>query len=140
MLPKLANEFLNLRNENFDKPRTKSILFLGTYVLAMLITLIVIGISNHPIVILYLVLLFPVSIMKFPMGLISILTQQFGYIPHEIPLTLIVILGYLGISLPAIFIKSRWVFKFLYLIFIVFLIMNIVGCSISFPINMSSFN
>ena len=140
MLPSILNEFRNLLKIDFDKRLLKLTLFLGTYILAMFVTLIVIGIRTSPILAFYLVVFFPFSIIEFPTGLISILTQQFGYIPNEIPLTLIVVLGYLSVSLLAIFTKSKWVFRFFYFVFIILLIMNIAGCSISAPISMSNIN
>jgi hypothetical protein len=130
----------NLFNKSFEKTLYGLILFLTTYILAMFITLVVISIHTHPLAAYYLVVFAPISIFYFPTGLISFLTQQFDYIPQEMRLTFIAVLSYLSISLIASIIKNKWVFRFLYVVFIILLIMNIAGCSISAPIRLSNIN
>ena len=124
----------------FTKPVNRFWLVLATFLIAMLITLMVIAVRTHFLGAIFLLIVFPISILEFPTGLISILTGNYGYIPNEVIQTLFVILIYLGISSVIIFTVNERVSRILYLLLALLLILNIVGCSISAPIRMSGIN
>lgn len=136
----MANKFFKLPSINFDNPLKKFFLVAGTFLAAMIITLVVIAIRTNIFIALSLLVVFPISIIEFPTGLVSVFTGQYSYIPNEIVKTIIVILVYICISIFAVIAKKKVNFNVLYLLLLLLLIINIVGCSVSAPIRLSGIN
>lgn len=105
--------------------------FLITYLTAMLATLVVMALVTAPVFALMLLMFAPITILFFPGGLITSFERIFHQTLGGDPYYIFVVLGYLGIGLAGSFIKNKWVFRILYAIFVILLIMNIVGCSLS---------
>ena len=129
--------FLRSFKNNFANRLFSALLFIGTYIAAMILTLIVLAVLYNPTLPMLMLLFFPVALFEFPLGLVALLTQHFDVSQNETTLSITMV--YLSILLLAMFADKRS-FMFLYMLFVVLLIMNIAGCSISAPIIMSNIN
>jgi hypothetical protein len=140
-LKELSVLLSSFKNNFFANRLVRFATFAGTYIAAMILTLIVLGVFVHPVIPFFLIFFFMVSIPEFPLGLYRLLTNQFDtYLPNEITLIIYIVLIYLSISLLATITTNRRLLTFLYILFVALLIMNIAGCSISAPLLMSKIN
>lgn len=119
--------------KNLPQPQQRLVLFSVTFIVALIAILIVVGIRMHPVISVMLVVFGPLTVLAFPSGLITFFVQMGVPIQNESNLWFVPFLLYLGVLLPAILIKNKWVFRVMYLIFIILMVMNVVGCSVSAP-------
>jgi hypothetical protein len=73
----------------------------------------------------------PYAMYVFPAGLIAVLIQNFTDIPRWSLFAGWTI--YIGASLVGILAKSRYIFVAIYIIFILLLITNVIGCQVLAP-------
>lgn len=119
--------------QNLPQSQQRLVLFSVTFLVALIATLISIGIRLHPAISVMLVVFGPFTVLAFPSGLISFFTQMGVSIQNESSLWFVPFLIYLSVLLPAILIKNKWVFLAMYLIFIILMVMNVTGCSVAAP-------
>lgn len=119
--------------KNLHQPQQRLVLFSVTFIVALIAILIVVGIRMHPVISVMLVVFGPLTVLAFPSGLITFFVQMGVPIQNESNLWFVPFLIYLGVLFPAILIKNKWVFRVMYLIFIILMVMNVVGCSVSAP-------
>jgi hypothetical protein len=87
-----------------------------------------------------LTMVFPASILMFPLGLIAFVTHTYDSSVDSGLSILTAWTPYLLVFLSGTFIKSRVVFILIYLIFIILLLMNIEGCARVLPAYTSGYN
>jgi len=119
----------------FTTQRARALLFIGSLVIALIISAFVSGIGIHALsgitAGLYLIY-FPAPVV----GLIFKILPELGGGTESDALTLFFIitmalwLVYLGIIITGVVSKNLWVSKILFLVFAVLLILNITGCTV----------
>ncbi len=119
--------------KNLPQPQQRLVLFSVTFLVALIAILITVGIRMHPVISVMLVVFGPFTVLAFPSGLITFFVQMVAPVQNEANLWFIPFLIYLGVLLPAILIKNKWVFRVMYVIFIFLMVMNVAGCSVSAP-------
>ena len=121
----------NAKVSRWDKKLVRSALFAGTLIVALVFTDILWLIRGGPSYLLLGIMFF----WAFPFGLINLI-QDFGISYDTIrpmiePLWAIGWVIYLTISVAGTVIPSRRVFKAFYVVFVILLLVNVGGCSLT---------
>lgn len=136
----MTHKFFKRSGIDLYNPINRSFLVAGTILAAMIVTLGIIAVRTNVFIAIFLLLVFPISIIEFPTGVVSVFTGQYAYISDEIAKTSIVFLVYICISFFIVILKNRSGFIIMYLLLLLLLAINVVGCSISAPVRLSGIN